>query len=212
VQRLVAAIEKINQLALSFCGILCFLLVFLTFQQVVARYFFDAGSIALQELQWHFFGMIFLLSSGAALHHNTHVRVDVFYHRYPRLMKKIVHVLGIAVFLLPSMSVLIYFGLLFALEARGFMSPRPIDHFTSQWFSESSRLYHLAINVESLLRSWLLVGEVSSSPSGLEARWLIKMMIPLGALLLFLQGISELAKICIGNDPISLKQSKGSSK
>lgn len=34
------------------------------------------------ELQWYLFSLIFLLGGAYALHHNSHVRVDVFYSRF----------------------------------------------------------------------------------------------------------------------------------
>jgi TRAP-type mannitol/chloroaromatic compound transport system permease small subunit len=43
------------------------------------RYAFNNSSIALQELEWHLFSAMFLLSIAYGLQNDTHVRVDVFY-------------------------------------------------------------------------------------------------------------------------------------
>jgi TRAP-type mannitol/chloroaromatic compound transport system permease small subunit len=55
-------------------------MVLLVCYDVVARYLFDAGSIALQELEWHLFALVFLLGAGYTLRHDEHVRVDVLHH------------------------------------------------------------------------------------------------------------------------------------
>jgi TRAP-type mannitol/chloroaromatic compound transport system permease small subunit len=44
------------------------------------RYLFNSGSIAIQELEWHLFSIIFLLGSAYTLKHNEHVRLDIFYN------------------------------------------------------------------------------------------------------------------------------------
>lgn len=46
---------------------------------VVMRYLFQTGSVALQEIEWHLFALLFLLGSAYTFKHNSHVRVDIFY-------------------------------------------------------------------------------------------------------------------------------------
>jgi TRAP-type mannitol/chloroaromatic compound transport system permease small subunit len=46
---------------------------------VSMRSLFSVGSVLLQELQWHFFALIFLLGAAYTFKHDGHVRVDVFY-------------------------------------------------------------------------------------------------------------------------------------
>ncbi len=58
-----------------------FILVALVTANVFARYFFSAGNVGLQELEWHLISPIALLGMSYALHHGEHVRVDVFYER-----------------------------------------------------------------------------------------------------------------------------------
>jgi len=40
---------------------------------------FSIGSVALQELQWHLFALVFLLGAAYTLKHDDHVRVDIIY-------------------------------------------------------------------------------------------------------------------------------------
>ncbi len=52
-------------------------LVLLICYDVAMRYFLHQGSVALQELEWHLFSLIFLLGAAYTLKHDEHVRVDV---------------------------------------------------------------------------------------------------------------------------------------
>lgn len=70
---------------------------------VAMRYLFQSGSVALQELEWHLFAMLFLLAAAYTLKHDGHVRVDVFYHsRFMSPRRRAwVDLLGTLFFLLP---------------------------------------------------------------------------------------------------------------
>lgn len=46
---------------------------------VAMRYLFQSGSVALQEIEWHLFALLFLLGSAYTFKHDGHVRVDIFY-------------------------------------------------------------------------------------------------------------------------------------
>ncbi len=54
-------------------------LVLLISYDVAMRYLFHSGSVALQELEWHLFSLIFLIGGAYTLKHDAHVRVDLFY-------------------------------------------------------------------------------------------------------------------------------------
>ena len=54
-------------------------MVLLICYDVAMRYLFQQGSVALQELEWHLFALIFLLGAAYTLKHDQHVRVDIFY-------------------------------------------------------------------------------------------------------------------------------------
>lgn len=58
---------------------LVILLVLLVVYDVGMRYLFQSGSIAIQELQWHLFSIIFLLGAGYTLKDDEHVRLDLLY-------------------------------------------------------------------------------------------------------------------------------------
>ncbi len=49
---------------------------------VAMRYLLQSGSVALQELEWHLFALVFMLGAGYTLKHDAHVRVDIFYQSH----------------------------------------------------------------------------------------------------------------------------------
>ena len=54
-------------------------LVLLVSYDVSMRYLFSSGSIALQEMEWHLFAVIFLIGAAYTFKHDDHVRLDLFY-------------------------------------------------------------------------------------------------------------------------------------
>jgi TRAP-type mannitol/chloroaromatic compound transport system permease small subunit len=78
-------------------------LVLLICYDVAMRYLFQQGSVALQELEWHLFALIFLLGSAYTLKHDEHVRVDIIYQSHFMSDKKraLVNIFGTLFLLLP---------------------------------------------------------------------------------------------------------------
>ncbi len=58
---------------------LVLVMVLLVSYDVTMRYFFQSGSVALQEMEWHLFSLIFLIGAAYTLKHDDHVRLDLFY-------------------------------------------------------------------------------------------------------------------------------------
>jgi TRAP-type mannitol/chloroaromatic compound transport system permease small subunit len=76
--------------------------------QVAQRYVFGQGSIALEELQWHIYGVAFLLGLGFCLQADRHVRIDVLAEQWSLRTKAWIELTGLAVFLLPFVIAVIY--------------------------------------------------------------------------------------------------------
>jgi len=169
---------------------ICLILVLLTAEQVVERYFFDKSSVGLHELKWHLFGFLFLLSAAYALKEDGHVRVDIFYGKRSERTKAIIDLLGILFLLLPAAIVVMYYGFDFMSQALDYENPRPADYYSQGLFASQGLLYTISSSIEGVLRNYILIGEISPDPNGLEARWIIRSAIPFGFLLLILQSIS----------------------
>ena len=130
-------------------------MVLLVCYDVAMRYLFKSGSVALQELEWHLFSLIFLFGAAYTLKHDEHVRVDVLYQaRWMTPKRKAwVNLFGCLFFLIPFCVLVIYSAWPFVMQSY-------------QW------------------------GEASPDPGGLPYRWLLKAAIPVGFLLLALQGVA----------------------
>jgi len=86
-------------------------LVVLVVYDATARYLFSEGSTALQELEWHFFDVIILLSIAYTLQENSHVRVDIFYANFSAKTQTLVNIISILFFILPLSFLIIYISI-----------------------------------------------------------------------------------------------------
>lgn len=78
-----------------------FFLVVLICFDVVQRYFFGLSYNWIIELEWHFFGLIFILGSAYTMSEDKHVRVDVFYHYLSTKNKAMVDVVATLILFIP---------------------------------------------------------------------------------------------------------------
>jgi len=150
-------IHKLNEKAGAAAGWLAAILILLISYDVTVRKFFNHSSIAIQELEWHIFAVIFLLGAAFTLKRDRHVRVDVFYHNFTPKKKAWINLLGCLLFLLPFCSIIL---------------------ITSWKFVSTSFLIH----------------ETSPNPGGLPARFILKAFLPVGFILLLLQGVALLVE------------------
>ena len=101
--------DRFSDLMGWIAGALNLLMLLNVFYDAIMRYFFSKGSIALQEMEWHLFAMVFLFGIAYGLKEDSHVRVDVLYDRFSPRWKAIVNIAGTLLFLVP-LSVLIIEG------------------------------------------------------------------------------------------------------
>ncbi|MBF0381970.1 MAG: TRAP transporter small permease subunit [Magnetococcales bacterium] len=96
---------------------LMFLTMINVFYDAIMRYFFNTGSIALQETEWHMFSIVFLLGISYTLKEDSHVRVDLVYDRLSQKARGAINILGTLFFLIPLAVLIIYGSLPFVEEA-----------------------------------------------------------------------------------------------
>lgn len=101
--QLAGFIEHVSEWAGRFSAWLVLAMVLLIAYDVMMRYLFQSGSVALQELEWHIFALIFLLGAAYTLKHDAHVRVDVVYQSrlFSDKARAWVDLLGALLFLIP---------------------------------------------------------------------------------------------------------------
>ena len=90
-------------------GFLNLVMLVNVFYDSIMRYFFNTGSIALQEMEWHLFSVVFLFGMAYCLKEDGHVRVDILYDNFSPRWKAVVNIGGTLIFLIP-LSVLITEG------------------------------------------------------------------------------------------------------
>jgi TRAP-type mannitol/chloroaromatic compound transport system permease small subunit len=76
-------IDRIGRLA-AWLGLA---LVLLVAWDVLGRYVLGGASVAMQELEWHMMPPIALIGMSYTMRHQEHVRVDVFYEKFPPRMR-----------------------------------------------------------------------------------------------------------------------------
>ena len=132
------AIETVIELFAKLAAFLVVVLSFLVVYDSVNRYFFGGGSIALQELEWHLFDIIFLLGLSYTLKNNKHVRVDIFYHNYSQRTKAIVDIASQLFLILPFTLLILYvsFGYIELSYTQNEISPDP-GGLTHRWVIKS---------------------------------------------------------------------------
>ena len=77
------------------------ILIFIIVTDVFFRYVFSLTSAATYEIEWHLFGLMFLLGAAWTLDQDKHVRVDLFYQRFNSKTKAIINLVGTLIFLIP---------------------------------------------------------------------------------------------------------------
>ena len=80
-------IDRVGRVT-SWCA---FALVCVMSFNVLLRYMFRTGSVAMQEMEWHLMAPICLLGLSYALLHDGHVKVDILYGRFSLRAQRIVH-------------------------------------------------------------------------------------------------------------------------
>ena len=130
--------ERLCTYAARLAGVLLLLLTAVVLYDVVGRQFFNTGSVALSELQWHIHGAIALLGFGYAYTRDAHVRIDVLSQTFSVRRRMYLEVGGIAFLLTPFLLAVLWYGADFAQRAfeRGEGSPVSLglDH---RWIIKS---------------------------------------------------------------------------
>jgi len=101
--------DRFSDLMGWIAGVLNGVMLLNVFYDSIMRYFFRSGSIALQEMEWHLFAVVFLFGMAYALKEDGHVRVDILYDRFSPRWKATVNIGGTLLFLIP-LSILIIEG------------------------------------------------------------------------------------------------------
>lgn len=101
-------VDGLNEYIGIFVSWLTTFMVLVVFYDTVMRYAFKKGNVAIQELEWHIFAVVFLIGAAYALKNGSHVRVDIIYTRLSAKTKAWIDLLGSIFFLIPFAVMVIY--------------------------------------------------------------------------------------------------------
>ena len=113
-EKIVRIIDGLSDKIGYLVGWLTTIMVLVVFYDTFMRYVFNKGNLALQELEWHLFAIVFLLGAAYTLKQGGHVRVDIIYLKLSDKAKAWIDFLGTFVFLIP-------FSIMVILSAKGFV-------------------------------------------------------------------------------------------
>jgi tripartite ATP-independent transporter DctM subunit len=168
-------LDRIAKYSGFIAAVLVIVLSLLVAYDAAMRYLFSAGSIALQEIEWYLFDIIFLLGLSYALKHEKHVRVDIFFERYSQQTRAMVQILSMLLLVIP-------FSLIFLNDALDMTYQSYLQHevssdpggLTDRWLikavlalgfvlllvqavSEILKAYHRLENKTTLLKVFVVV-------------------------------------------------------
>lgn len=213
-------LDRISKYAGFFAAVSVVILSLLVVYDASMRYLFSAGSIALQEVEWHLFDVVFLLGLTYALKHDKHVRVDIFFERYSKDTRAIVQILSMLLLVIP-------FSLLFLNDAFDMTLQSYIQHevssdpggLTHRWmikavlvlafvllvlqaFSEIVKAYHRLehkmILIKVLLTVALIAGLIYMAWFNRMAFWLDPVFLMFGMALVLLMAGFQVAFVFAG--------------
>ncbi|WP_300463049.1 TRAP transporter small permease subunit [Desulfobacula sp.] len=113
-EKIVRIIDGLSDKIGHLVGWMTTLMVLVVFYDTVMRYAFNKGNVALQELEWHLFAIVFLIGAAYTLKEGGHVRVDILYVNLSKKTRAWIDFLGVFLFLIP-------FSVAIILATKGFI-------------------------------------------------------------------------------------------
>jgi TRAP-type mannitol/chloroaromatic compound transport system permease small subunit len=87
------------------------ILIVLIFSTVFFRYIFNISYVVLQEIVMYLHALIFMFGISYALKENSHVKIDVFYSILERKTQRVISLVGLIFFILPTALFIIYISI-----------------------------------------------------------------------------------------------------
>ena len=109
--------EKFANVIGYFTAFVMVLMILNVTYNVIMRYFFNTGSIAMQEMEWHLFSVIILLGISYTLKEDGHVRVDLIYDRLTQKKKAKINMVGVVLFIIPVALLIAVESIPFVIES-----------------------------------------------------------------------------------------------
>ncbi|WP_366944262.1 TRAP transporter large permease subunit [uncultured Pelagimonas sp.] len=75
--------------------------------QVAMRYLFNQNYPKLDEIQWHFYGLVTMIGISYAMVTDSHVRVDILHMQLSRRAQRVIEIIGILALLVPFIYLMV---------------------------------------------------------------------------------------------------------
>jgi len=116
-ETLARGVEKLIALFAKFAALLVIFLSLLVVYDALNRYLLHSGSVALQEMEWHIFDILFLLGLSYTLQQDKHVRVDIFYASFSPRTKAVIEIISQLLMVLPFTLLILYVSWDFVMQS-----------------------------------------------------------------------------------------------
>lgn len=107
-RRYVKFVDKANEKIGVGISWLTTIMIVVVCYDVFTRYVLKKSAVAVQEIEWHLFSIIFLVGAAYTLKHDKHVRVDIIYSRLSCKAKAWINLVGTVLFLVPFTILIIW--------------------------------------------------------------------------------------------------------
>jgi TRAP-type mannitol/chloroaromatic compound transport system permease small subunit len=87
------------------------ILIVLIFSTVFFRYIFNISYVVLQEMVMYLHALIFMFGISYALKENSHVKIDIFYSILERKTQRVISLVGLIFFILPTALFITYISI-----------------------------------------------------------------------------------------------------
>ena len=95
------------------CSWIWLMLLAVIVGNVILRYAFGEGRVELEEIQWHFYSLGFLVGLSYAYTADRHIRVDVLRDRFSPRFAAWIELYGTIFLLLPFVALVVYYAVPF---------------------------------------------------------------------------------------------------
>jgi TRAP-type mannitol/chloroaromatic compound transport system permease small subunit len=109
-RQLARRIDAMQERVGRFTSFVTLAMVLVVFADVVMRYGLRKSSVFMQEMEWHLFGVGYLLAAGYTMLYDEHVRVDIVYSRWGPRKRAWANFIFAFVFFFPSVLLVVYFA------------------------------------------------------------------------------------------------------
>jgi TRAP-type mannitol/chloroaromatic compound transport system permease small subunit len=167
-KRLAGELDRFIDIVGRVTGWSAFALVAVMSFNVLLRYMFRTGSVAMQELEWHLMAPICMLGLSYAILHDGHVKVDILYGRFSVRVQRIIDFVS-SVMIVLVVGILLWLSIPYVVQSYniGEISPDP-GGLTHRWIVKAMLPAGFALlliqSIAASLRAFVVMMDGEDAP------------------------------------------------